>query len=343
MCGSSQFGMLSKANLAGEWWEYRRTNPAHPVCYRGDTTNFGGFHMAVVGDKISTGAATGRNPAIKALHVFSSGRGEQHKEHRYGSRMPQFWWVLTSRSWLEVPINYFLIEHRDGPILFDTGLDPEIATDKSYISSAIGRFLLKRIFRLHITGQDRLDKVLDANGFAAGDIRKAVLSHLHFDHVGGIARIPQAKLLVSDREWAQLAEPHPEREWILREHIEIPQADWQPFAIQPSDDPLFGDFEGVYDVASDGSMVLLPTPGHTPGSVSMLIRSDGWPPILLVGDLTYEANLLTQDVTPGTGDEVALRSSYAKVRRLNEKLPDLVIVPSHDFSAAEAIGRVTTG
>lgn len=299
--------------------------------------------MTVVREKILPGAATGRGPAIKALHVFSSGRGEQHKEHRYGSRMPQLWWVLTSRSWLEVPINYFLIEHRDGPILFDTGLDPAIATDKSYISSAIGRFLLNRIFRLHITDQDRLDKILDTNGFDVRDIRQAVISHLHFDHVGGIAHIPQATLLVSDREWAQLAEPHPEREWILREHIEIPQADWRPFALQPSSDPLFADFEGVYDVAGDGSMVLLPTPGHTPGSVSMLIRTDRWPPILLVGDLTYEANLLEKDVTPGTGDETVLRSSYAKVRRLKVKLPDLVIVPSHDFSAAEAIGRATQG
>jgi N-acyl homoserine lactone hydrolase len=183
----------------------------------------------------SAGPAEKTGPAINALHVFSSGSAEQHKEHRYGSRKPQFWWILMSRSWIKVPMNYFLIEHRDGPILFDTGLDPAIATEKNYISSAFGRFLLKRIFRLHVTGQERLDRVLDANGFAARDIGKAVCSHLHFDHVGGIAHIPQAKLLVSEREWAQLAEPHPEYEWILREHIEIPQADWQPFALQPSD------------------------------------------------------------------------------------------------------------
>ncbi len=299
--------------------------------------------MAVVREKSSPGASTGVGPAIKALHVLSSGRGEQHKEHRYGSRLPQLWWVLMSRSWLEVPINYFLIEHRDGPILFDTGLDPAIATNKNYISSALGRFLLKRIFRLHITENVRLDRVLEANGFAASDIGKAVISHLHFDHVGGIAHIPQAELLVSEREWAQLADPHPEREWILREHIRIPQANWQPFALQPSNDALFTDFEGFYDVADDGSMVLLPTPGHTPGSISMLIRSGDWPPILLVGDLTYETNLLERSVTPGTGDEATLRSSFAKVRRLKEKLPNLVIVPSHDFCAAEAIGQVTTG
>lgn len=285
----------------------------------------------------------GRQPAIKAVHVLSSGWGEQHEEHRYGTSKPQLWWVLTSRSWVRTPLHYFLIEHCDGPILFDTGLDPAIATDEHYISSAIGRFLLRRIFRLHIKDDDRLDKVLSRHGFSAADIRKAVISHLHFDHVGGIAKIPQAELLVSTREWAQLSLPHPEREWILREHIEIPNANWHPIAFQPTDDPLFRDFEGVYDVYGDGSLVLIPTPGHTVGSLSMLIRSDGWSPILLVGDLTYEAALLDDDVVPGTGDAATLRSSYEKVRRLKELLPDLAIVPSHDPNAAAQIERAMKG
>ncbi len=280
-----------------------------------------------------------QTPAIKDVHVLSSGWGEQHKEHRYGTSKPQLWWVLTSRSWIKIPINYFLIEHRDGPILFDTGLDPAIVTDKHYISSAIGRFLLHRIFRLHLNDNDRLDKILSRHGFTAADIRKAVISHLHFDHVGGIGEIPQAELLVGAREWEQLSLPHPEREWILREHIEIPNANWHPITFQPTDDPLFSEFEGVYDVIGDRSLFLIPTPGHTAGSLSMLIRSDGWSPILLVGDLTYEAALLDTEVMPGTGDPAKLRSTYAKVRRLKEQLPDLAIVPSHDLDAAEEIKR----
>jgi len=102
---------------------------------------------------------------------------------------------------------------------------------------------------------------------------------------------------------------------------------------------MFAGFEGIFDVAGDGSMILLPTPGHTPGSLSMLVRSEGWAPILLVGDLTYEAALMETGTAPGTGDAAALRLSYEKVRRLRERIPDLVIVPSHDFSAAENIGR----
>lgn len=279
--------------------------------------------------------------AIKRVHVFSTGSGEQHKEHRCGSRLPVLWWLLTSRSWVEIPINAFVLEHRDGLVLFDTGMDPAIGSDPDYIDSAIGRFLLHKIFRLHVAPEDALNKKLEGLGFAAADVRKAVISHLHFDHIGGIAKIPQAELLVSKAEWLQLSGPHPERDWVLREHIEIPKAKWRQIEFAPTNDPLFAPFGGCYDVMGDGSMTLLPTPGHTPGSMSMLVRSRGLPPILLVGDLTYELDLLMNDQVPGIGDAAALRSSFAKVRTLKEQLPDLVLMPAHDPKAADALRQVT--
>jgi N-acyl homoserine lactone hydrolase len=276
---------------------------------------------------------------IASVRVLTCGQAEQHAEHRYGSRLPRLWWVLFGRRWVPLPLQAFLIDHRHGWVLFDTGLDPAILSDPGYIRQAVGRMLLPWIFRFHLTGADRIDHVLAAAGINAGDIRLAIISHLHFDHVGGIARIPQADLIVSEREWSILSEPHPEREWILREHIEIPFAKWRKIAFAPTEDPLFEGFEGIHDVAGDGSMILLPTPGHTKGSLSMLIRREGWDPILLVGDLTYEAGLIEEDVVPGVGDRKALLASYAKVRALKERLPGLTIVASHDSEAAQAVAR----
>ena len=244
-------------------------------------------------------------------------------------------------DWVPLPLQFFLIEHRDGLVLFDTGIDPAITSEKGYISQAVGRFLLPRIFRFHLTRADRIDRVLERSGFAAGDIRTAVISHLHFDHTGGIAQIPQADLLVSEQEWSILSDPHPEREWILREHLEIPHAKWQQITFTATEDPLFDGFEGIHDVLGDGSMILLPTPGHTRGSLSMLIRQNGWDPILLVGDLTYEAGLLDQDVVPGVGNAQVLRASFAKVRELAKRLPNLAIVASHDFAAPKIVARAT--
>lgn len=304
--------------------------------------------MAVTQPELSTAQTPGdapieSKPLVKSISVLRSGWAEQHTEHRRGSIMPRLWWVFTSRHWVKAPVHYFLIDHADGPVLFDTGLDPAIKTDPTYISSAIGRFLLPWIFRLHITEDDRLDRLLERKNLSARDVHTAVISHLHFDHVGGIGEIPQANLLVSAREWAQMSDPHPEYEWMLPEHINIPNAKWTPIEFGPSDDALFAAFDGIYDVAGDGAIVLLPTPGHTPGSLSMLVRSEGWPPILLVGDLAYDVDLLMTDTIPGTGDAKTLRASYATVRSLKEKLPDLVIVPSHDARAAETLQHALSG
>ncbi len=274
---------------------------------------------------------------IKSVQVFSTGSGGQHKEHRYGSRLPSLLWVLTSRSWVEVPINVYVIEHRDGLVLFDAGLDPAIASDPTYISNAIGRFFRDRLFRLNIGPDDTLAKNLGRLGYAAAEVRTVVVSHLHFDHIGGIGEVPQAELLVSSDEWRLLSSPHPERDFILREHIELPGAQWRQIDFTPTDESLLAPFGSAHDVRGDGSMVLLPTPGHTPGSLSMLVRSGGGPPLLLVGDLTYDVGLLMKDQVPGTGDKTQLRSSFAKVRALKQKLPDLVILPTHDPAATKIL------
>lgn len=284
-----------------------------------------------------SGAASRNTVAVSRIDVLRTGWGEQHREHRYGSWMPRLLWVLLSQSWIRLPVQAFLIHHRDGPVIFDTGLDPAIKTDPDYIKQRIGRLLLRRIFRLHIEERDALRYQLEAAGVAPASIRRAVISHLHFDHVGGIADIPNAELIVSDAEWAQLSEPHPEREWILREHIEIPGADWRPIQFQPSSDPLLQAFGGSFDVMGDGALTLIPTPGHTAGSSSLFIRSEGWPPILLVGDLAYEPGLIWDGQPPGTGDAKTLRETYEKVRALRDALPDLVVIASHDTEAPALI------
>jgi glyoxylase-like metal-dependent hydrolase (beta-lactamase superfamily II) len=277
------------------------------------------------------------SPAIKAVHVITTGYVEQHKEHRYGTSKPLMWWVLTSRSWVKAPITAYAIEHRDGLVLFDTGVAPALVYDPDYINSPIGRFILKKVFRFHIGPEDALDKRLEAIDLAAADVRKVVISHLHFDHIGGISHVPQAELLVSRDEWRQLAAPHPERDWVLREHIELPGTNWQPIEFVPTDDPLLAPFGACYDCMGDGSMVLLPTPGHSPGSMSMLVRSQGLPPLLFVGDLTYELEPLYNDQVPGIGDAEQLKTSFAKVCGLQKALPDLVVLPSHDPSSAETL------
>ncbi len=278
---------------------------------------------------------------IKSITVLSTGSGEVHPEHIHGTRKPTLWWVLTSRWWVEIPIYVFVIEHADGLVLFDTGMDRAVMTDPYYFPDKVTAFFMRRIFRFSQGPEDTLTRQLALAGFRAGDVRLAVLSHLHFDHAGGIHEILQAELLVSQNAWAHMQGPHPEREGVLRRDLEVPGARWRRIGFDRTDDPSLAPFDQAYDVMGDGSIVLLPTPGHLPGSVSMLIRRTGAPPVLLIGDLAYSVAGLERGEIPGTGEAKELRDSYAKVRALEERLPGLLVVSSHDREAAQALKVVS--
>lgn len=88
----------------------------------------------------------------------------------------------------------------------------------------------------------------------------------------------------------------------------------------------------------DGSLMLLPTPGHTAGSMSLLIRRPGRPPLLLAGDLTYGAEILQRGQLPGVGNRRRLTESSHKVLALaQQQQPGLVVLPAHDPTAAQRL------
>jgi len=240
-----------------------------------------------------------------------------------------------------MPLNVYVIEHSDGLVLFDTGQDRAVVTDPDYWPAGLTGFILRRLFRFHIGPDDTLTRQLELSGYSVADVRKAVISHLHCDHIGGIREILHADLVVSSEAWEHMLQPHSERHAVFRRDIELPGAKWQRISFQPTDDPSFAPFTHAFDLMGDGSMVMLPTPGHLPGSLSMLVRREGASPLLLVGDLCYGLELLERCQLPGTGDRKELRASFAKVLALKERMPDLVVLPAHDPGAAEALREAT--
>ncbi|UGV41379.1 N-acyl homoserine lactonase family protein [Methanococcoides orientis] len=278
---------------------------------------------------------------IKSVSVISTGTGEAHWEHIYGSRKSALWWIFFGRRWVTIPINVYVIEHSDGLVLFDTGQDRAVVNDSDYWPGGITGLFLRHLFRFHIGPDDTLTRQLEISGYSVADVRKAVISHLHCDHIGGIREIPQADLIVSNEAWEHMLGPeHPERHAVFRRDIDLPDAKWQRITFQPTDDPSIAPFTHAFDLMGDGSMILLPTPGHLPGSLSMLVRRNGAPPLLLISDLAYRTELIERGQFPGTGDIEELQASYAKVLALKEKIPDLIILATHDPGAAEALGKV---
>jgi N-acyl homoserine lactone hydrolase len=252
-------------------------------------------------------------------------------------------WLMGSRRWTApMPINAYVIEHANGLVLFDTGQDRASITDRDYFPSGVVGFLYGRLARFRIAPQETLAEKLVATGHHASDVRLALLSHLHQDHIGGISYLPNAEFVVTDAEWTSLEEPRPELRGLMPRHIAVPGVRYQRIKFQPTSDPEFAPFTAMHDLTGDGSLILLPTPGHTPGSMSLLVRRPGMVPLLMVGDLTYEAGRLEAGMIPGVGDKAGMRSSSSKIRELKGHHPGLAILPAHDPGAADRL-RLANG
>jgi glyoxylase-like metal-dependent hydrolase (beta-lactamase superfamily II) len=283
---------------------------------------------------------TGPGPAgtVKAVSVVSTGTVQIRPEHPYGTRKPMYWWLLTSRRWTPPrPINVYVIEHTQGLILFDTGQDRASVTDGGYFPGGISGYLYDHLARFDIGEDDTLTAQLATLGYTPADVGTAILSHLHQDHIGGLPELTGADLLVPAAEWAELRGPGPELRGFLRSHIQLPGLRWHQVVPEPTRDPALAPFTEALDVMGDGSLMLLPTPGHTAGSVSLLVRRAGRPPLLLAGDLTYGADILQRGQLPGVGNRRLLAESSRKVLALRQQQPGLVVLPAHDPTAAQRL------
>jgi N-acyl homoserine lactone hydrolase len=287
----------------------------------------------------SVSRAEGGTPdPVKAVSVISTGTVEIHPEHAFGTRKPLYWWLLTSREWLPPrPINAYVIEHAKGLLLFDTGQDRASVTDDAYFPGGFTGVIYDRLARFHIDEQETLTAQLATLGYTPADVDTAILSHLHQDHMGGLPELRGADLLVAEAEWAELSKLAPEPRGFLRAHIQLPRLRWHQIGLEPTTDPALAPFTQSLDVMGDGSLVLLPTPGHTPGSLSLLIRRQTRSPLLLVGDLTYGAELLERRQLPGVGGRSQLANTTNQVLALKERMADLAILPAHDPTAAQRL------
>ena len=221
--------------------------------------------------------------------------------------------------------------------MFDTGQDRASVTDDAYFPGGLTGLIYDRLARFDIGEHDTLTAQLGALGYSPADVDTAILSHLHQDHIGGIGELKDADLLVSAAEWAELSKPAPGPRGFLRTHIQIPGAKWHQISLESAADPALAPFTESLDVMGDGSLVLLATPGHTDGSISLLIRRGTRPPLLLAGDLTYGAEILQRGQIPGVGNRRRLAETTGKVLALKKKMPGLVILPAHDPTAAQRL------
>jgi glyoxylase-like metal-dependent hydrolase (beta-lactamase superfamily II) len=279
---------------------------------------------------------------IRRVSAVSTGQVQIRPDHLASTWRPTPWWLLASRRWTGPrPINAYVIEHRDGLVLFDAGQDRASVTDPGYFPGGMTGVLYGRLARFAIGPQATLTAGLDRLGYAAGDVSTAVLSHLHQDHIGGLAELSHADIVVSQAEWDTLSRPLPQLRGLMHRHIDLPGLRWRRIKPELSGDPGLAPFWSCHDLFGDGSLLLLPTPGHTPGSISLLVRRPGRPALMMVGDVTYDADLLELGHVPGVGSRRGLRASTAMINTMRQRDPGLVILPAHDPAAASRLAQAT--
>ena len=280
---------------------------------------------------------TQRDP-ISRISVLSTGTVQIRPEHVGPTRKNTYLWLATSQQWTEPrPINTYVIEHRNGLVLFDTGQDRRSVTDPGYFPGGLTGVIYDRLARFDIGPDQTLTGQLATLGHRIDDVHTAVLSHLHQDHIGGLPELGHATIVVSADEWSSMQRPLAAPRGFLRAHIDLAGLRWNRIHPEPLSEADLAPFTSGHDLFGDGSLVVLPTPGHTPGSVSLMVRRPGHAPLLMVGDLTYDADLLAAGHVPGAGSKRRMRDAVVAVNALGQRRPDLTVLAAHDPTATDRL------
>ena len=200
-----------------------------------------------------------------------------------------------------VPVSAYLIETDSERILVDTGLNPGAVADRvGHYSESIAIFELEQEESI----ADQVD---------LGSLSRVVLTHLHFDHAGGLELVPESVPIVIQRaEWEA---GHDDA------GVELNFFQPRDYAGQDREVILV---DGDHDLLGDGSIELLSTPGHSTGHQSVRVGE-----LVIGADVAHYADVLDDPRFPAfAADFDAQRRSAERLRGLRDA--GLRVLPGHD-------------
>ncbi len=219
----------------------------------------------------------------------------------------------------EAPVISALIRHKQGNVLFDTGCHPSVVEHGEERWGS-----LMKVMTPVMRAEDTLLPNLACVGVNPDDIDIVVCSHFHPDHCGCNQFFKKATILAHAKEIEAAKAAGAETVGYLR-------ADWDHG--QPMD-PV----NGERDVFGDGRLVLIPLPGHTPGTLGAAVHLDRDGSFLLASDAVSLRESLDTDTSPrNTWNADAMLNSYGEIRRIEKS--GATVICGHDDAQWQSLRK----
>jgi N-acyl homoserine lactone hydrolase len=261
------------------------------------------------------------------VHVIETGRLVGNRSFLRGDG----WSSLFRRPQdLEFPAYSFIVEHPDGHIAIDTGLSARARAPRPR---------LQRRFVPRPGAAEEVGSRMRAIGLRPEDVRTVVLTHLDWDHAGGLAHFPAAEILVHRPEWEFAAtflgmQRYEPRLWPVGFAPTLYDLDPEPY----------GPFPNSRVITADGAMRIVPLPGHSIGQVGVIARM-GDVRLLFCADHVLRQDWFLEDY--GAGRLLGLGIFHPQLavqtsRRIHQFVSDVptVLIPSHDDEVPDRLAAM---
>lgn len=219
-----------------------------------------------------------------------------------------------SKVWCKIPSFTYVVDHPDGKLLFDASISPDWKKEWHPEWQELAEW--------ERTEEEQFENSLKREGLGPEDVDYLFLSHLHTDHAGNarLFNTSGTRILIHDDEFIAAANRQDDENFFLRADYELPGARYNL---------LPGDVEIMKDVFA------VSLPGHTPGSMGLMIHLEHSGTIILAADACYlKDSYETQVGSMISADQDAWLRSMHKLKML-ARCHNATIIPGHDHSLCQ--------